>query len=121
MAKAKDRQKALNAARLRLMGATQAEAGAAVGVSERTIRAWESDSEWSGVTSEARSKYLAGLAAKTRRALLESLDDPQSRAATARFLAPRVLPELTSSGDGPEPKRPPDWYDFGDGDIVVFD
>ena len=120
MALPKQRSKAVSAAYIRALGATQKEAASALGVSDRTIRAWESDGEWEGIKREAHDKFLKELAAKTRRALLESLDDPQSRAATARFLAPRVLPEF-SSGSESEPQRKPDWYDFGDGDIVVFD
>jgi len=59
----------VGAAFLRLLGNTQSEAAAAVGLSERTVRRWEARPEWSQAIREAESRWLKGLDPQMRRAM----------------------------------------------------
>jgi len=65
----RDREKALSAALLRHLGATQVEAANATGVDPRTLGRWEACSWWPAVAREAADRWLAGLAAKARKGL----------------------------------------------------
>jgi hypothetical protein len=66
-------EKLVLASYYRLLGATQTEAGAAVGRSERTVRAWEADSmTWTKATEEARKRWLGEVTAMARRQLLKA-------------------------------------------------
>jgi len=58
---------------MRMLGATQAEAGRAVGRSERTIRLWESDPSWADARREAEERWLVDLTDASRRAVLDSI------------------------------------------------
>jgi hypothetical protein len=105
-------EKVLQAARLRILGKTQAGTARAVGVTERTVQNWEASDEWKDATSEARDDYAKDLAAKVRLRLIESLDDPAYAVQTARALALKILPELQNGG-GERSKRPYVWWDMG--------
>ena len=106
-------EKVLQAARLRILGETQAGTARAVGVTERTVQNWEaSGDEWKDATSAAREGYAKDLAAKVRLRLIESLDDPAHAVQTARALALKILPELQNGG-GEKTKRPYVWWDMG--------
>ena len=57
----------------RLLGSTQAQAGAAVGRSPRTIRSWEADRVlWQRASEEARQRWLGEITAAARRAVLDN-------------------------------------------------
>ena len=88
----RDREKALSAAYLRLLGSTQAEAAMTTGVDPRTLGRWESCSWWPEVQREAADRWLAGAIGKARRALLRALDKPDG--ALALKILERVVPEL---------------------------
>lgn len=66
-------EKRVSAAYLRILGATQAEAGRAVGRSERTIRLWESDPSWADARREAEERWLVDLKDASRRTILDSI------------------------------------------------
>jgi len=66
-------EKRVSAAYMRMLGATQAEAGRAVGRSERTIRLWESDPSWADARREAEERWLVDLTDASRRAVLDSI------------------------------------------------
>ena len=87
-----DREIALSAAYLRLLGSTQAEAANAAGVDARTLGRWESCSWWDGVASEAADRWLHGAVAKARRSLLAALEEPDG--SLALRVLERVVPEL---------------------------
>jgi hypothetical protein len=66
-------EKLVLASYLRILGATQKEAGAAVGRSVRTIRVWENDTAlWRRATEEAHTRWLAEVTALARRQLLKA-------------------------------------------------
>jgi hypothetical protein len=66
-------EKLVLASYYRLLGATQKAAGAAVGRSERTIRAWEADTaRWTQAADEARKRWLGEVTAMARRQLLQA-------------------------------------------------
>ena len=65
----RDPDKAVSAALLRLLGASQADAAGAAGVGERTLRQWETCSWWPEILAEASRRWLDGLAAKARKGL----------------------------------------------------
>jgi hypothetical protein len=69
-------EKLVLACYLRLIGASQKSAGAAVGRSERTIRVWEADTAlWTRATEAARQRWLGEITALARRQLLKGLMD----------------------------------------------
>ena len=111
MAKPRNLEKLARAAELKLLGSSQKEIAKALGVSDRTLRNWEGWEEWDDALTQARKGFAGRLAAKTRKVLMDSLDDPAQAAQTARFLAPKLLPELqTSEG---KPQREYVWWDMG--------
>lgn len=62
------------AAYLRLLGASQKAAAAAIGRSERTIRNWEAETAlWTKASEEARQRWLTEVTAMARRQLLKGL------------------------------------------------
>lgn len=106
-------EKVVSAAYLRMIGATQKEAAAAVGRSERSIRDWESNEElWTRARVVARSRWLNDAEDAARGAVLKSL-----RAGNAdmglRLLErldedlapPKVRNEHSGPGGGPIPVR----------------
>jgi len=84
--------KRVSAAYLRLIGATQVVAAEAEGVSDRTIRSWESHPSWPEAQAEARSLWLDKVSDAARATLHRSIKagDAQS----ARWLLERVAEEL---------------------------
>ena len=88
----RDRERALSAGYLRLLGHTQAEAANAAGVDARTLGRWESCSWWRGIQSEAADRWLAGAVGMARRALLRALEAPDGRLALQ--VLERIVPEL---------------------------
>ena len=89
MARPKDRDKALSAAYLRILGHTQTEAESGAGCAERTVRQWESCSWWPEILAEAESRWLSGLMSKARGTLLRDMD-----ANLALKILERRIPEL---------------------------
>ncbi|MEX2530699.1 MAG: hypothetical protein WD960_07995 [Gemmatimonadota bacterium] len=69
----RDREKAVAAAFLRILGASQADAAGAAGVGERTLRGWEGCSWWPDVLADASRRWLDGLAAKARKGLEDAV------------------------------------------------
>ena len=62
------------AAYLRLLGASQKAAGAAIGRSERTIRNWEArEALWAQATAAAHRRWLTEVTGLARRQLLKAL------------------------------------------------
>ena len=88
----RDREKALSAAYLRLLGHTQTEAAIATGVDPRTIGRWEQSSWWCDIQRKAADQWLAGAVGKARRALLRALDEPDGTLALK--VLERVVPQL---------------------------
>jgi hypothetical protein len=67
-------EKQVAAAYVRMLGATQKAAGAAVGRSERTLQAWEADTlTWERARAEARCRWLGELTDASRKTLLETI------------------------------------------------
>ena len=67
-------EKRVLAAYLRMMGATQIDAGSAVGRSERTMQDWEAQQDtWTMAREEARQRWLGELTDAARVALLSTL------------------------------------------------
>ena len=67
-------EKQVAAAYVRMLGATQKAAGAAVGRSERALQAWEADTlTWERVRAEARRRWLGALTDAARKTLLETI------------------------------------------------
>src|SRR5215813_11339909 len=76
----------------RLLGSTQAQTGAAVGRSQRTIRSWEADRAlWQQASEEARQRWLGEITAAARRAVL---DNAGTDADLALKLLERLDPDL---------------------------
>lgn len=88
----KDRDRALSVAYLRLTGSSQEEAATAAGVGERTVARWETCSWWPGFLDEAGDRWLAGVKARARKALIRILDASDPDPATVRFSLERLLP-----------------------------
>ena len=89
VARPRDRDKALSAAYLRILGHTQTEAASGAGCAERTLRQWESCSWWPEILAEAESRWLSGLMSKARGTLLRNMD-----ANLALKILERRIPEL---------------------------
>lgn len=88
----RDRERAISAAYLRLLGASQADAAEAAGAGERTLRQWEACSWWPEIQAEASQRWLAGATGKARTALLAALDGKDGHLALK--VLERTLPEL---------------------------
>jgi len=86
--------KCVSAAYLRLLGATQKQAGKQVGVHDDTIHVWEHRPWWPDAVFEARSRWLRGGDAAAMRGLLKAFDDPEEYAQHARWWADRRIPEM---------------------------
>lgn len=85
--------KVVSAAYLRMIGATQEAAAAAVGRSGRTIRSWESEEElWTHARAEARSRWLTDAEDAARSAVLKSMQ--LGNADLGKWLLERVEPAL---------------------------
>lgn len=78
---------AVSSAYLRALGATQARAAKAAGVSERTLRGWECATWWPDALREARDRWLRGIEASARSTLTRELQKDGA-------LALRVLERL---------------------------
>ena len=85
-------EKRVLVAYLRMLGATQREAGQAVSRHERRIREWEADDTWPLAREEARTRWLRELTDAARATLLRTIQD-----GTQGFLALQVLERLDPS------------------------
>jgi len=75
--KPNDWDKAVSVAYLRIIGYSQQDAAASAGAGSRTVRAWEKSSWWHLATSEAKGRWLQGLAGKARKCLERGVgEDP---------------------------------------------
>ena len=86
-----DREKAVSAAFLRLLGSTQADAASAAGVSRASLGRWEASSWWPEVQAEASARWLSGLAARARRGLEAGVE---TDGRLALQVLERLVPEL---------------------------
>lgn len=86
--------KALSAAYLRLLGATQIDAAMHVGVSDRSIRAWEGSKWWPMAVAEARERWLKGGDSECMKKLVADMAGGKDGAITARWWAERRIPEF---------------------------
>ena len=78
-AEAAKHEKMVSAAYLRLFDNSQKDTADAVGVSERTIWAWENErADWPDIVQEARARWLRGLAGIARKTLKKALADAQN-------------------------------------------
>jgi hypothetical protein len=101
-------EKLVLASYYRLLGATQIQAGAAVGRSERTIRVWEADRIlWQRASEEAHQRWLGEITAAARRAVLDN-------AGTDVDLALKLLERLDSDL-APPAQRHKVHHDMGEG------
>ena len=89
VAEPKNRDKALSAAYLRIIGCSQEEAATGAGCGQRTLRRWEGCSWWSEIQLEAEVRWLSGLMSKARGTLLRDMD-----ANIALKILERRVPEL---------------------------
>lgn len=96
------------AAYLRIMGATQKEAAASVGRSERTIRDWETDREaWAEARAEATDRWLCDVIDASRISVLNGAKrDPDMGFRILERVDPRLAPpkqkhEHSGEGGGP--------------------
>lgn len=65
--------KLVAAAYLRMMGATQREAGRSVGASEETVRKWEKHPAWPRARERAKSLWMSDVEDASRSAVLKSV------------------------------------------------
>jgi hypothetical protein len=105
-------EKQVAAAYLRMLGATQKAAGAAVGRSERTLQAWEADTvTWERARAEARRRWLGALTDVARKTVLETIragDGDLAMKVLERVdgdLAPPHPTPATSARDWPRPQQ----------------
>ena len=89
-----DRDKALSAAYLRLIGATQEQAAKGAGCSERSLHGWEKCSWWAEIVAEARQRWLRKGDALAMHSLLKAFTDPHEYAQHSRWWADRRIKEL---------------------------
>lgn len=96
-----DIEKATSAAYLRLMGATQEQAGKAVGVARQTVVKWEASDFWPSAVETAKSRWLAGLAAKARASVETAIpDDARLAFSVLERLEPALNPKATVQVEG---------------------
>ena len=65
----------VSAAYFRMCGFTQKDAAKAAGISERTIRTYESHESWGDAKDEARNRWFVSLDVRARGALYRDLDE----------------------------------------------
>ena len=101
----RDWDKAISAAYLRLLGATQETAAKNVGVKERAICRWEGSDWWPQAVAEGRHRWLQTGDSSCMRSLVQDMNRKDD-ATTARWWADRRIPEFappkqraTHSGD----------------------
>jgi len=101
-------EKRVSAAYMRMLGATQAEAGRAVGRSARTIRLWESDPSWADARREAEERWLVDLKDASRRAVLQAVREGNAQIGLAllerldeRLAPPKQRHEHAGPDGGP--------------------
>ena len=89
-----DWDKAVSAAYLRLLGASQAVTAKEAGVGERTLRTWETCGWWVNAEAEARSRWLRGGDAAAMRGIQKGLKSDSEYAVMSRWWADRRIEEL---------------------------
>lgn len=89
-----DMEKAISAAYLRSTGSNQIDTAESVGISERQLRNWEHSKWWADAMYEAHKRWLGGIFGLAKRGLLSALNDRDEYAATSRWIAERLVPEL---------------------------
>jgi hypothetical protein len=103
----RDREKALSAGYLRLLGASQVEAAKATGVDPRTLGRWESCSWWPEVQNECAARWLDGLTAKARAGLEAAVQKDG-------YLSLKVLERLEPALAPPRMRATVGTFDFKD-------
>lgn len=105
----RDWDKAISAAYLRLLGATQETAAKQVGTTIRAICRWEGSDWWPQAVAEGRHRWLQSGDSSCMRALVTDMNRKDD-ATTARWWADRRIPEfappkqrVTHSGDKENP------------------
>lgn len=73
---------------------SQKRAAGQVGVSERTVRAWEAAPWWVDAKAEARERFFCQGDAAAMRGLNAAFEDDEESARTSRWWAERRMPEL---------------------------
>lgn len=83
-------QRIVDVAYFRLLGWTQKEAAAAVGINQRTVREYESHAAWPEAVKSAGDRWHTSLAVRARGTLYQDLDPKRARG----DLALKVLERL---------------------------
>lgn len=114
-----DREKAISAAYLRTLGASQADTAKQVGIGERTLRRWEDCSWWPEIRHEAMDRWLAGTKSRAMVALGHLLDGLEPT--TVRFTLERLMEEFEPPRQRSELSTPPgqplQFEDVGDAEL----
>lgn len=98
-----DRDKAVSAGYLRILGESQERAATAAGVGERTLARWETCSWWPEILREAESRWLQGLVSKARHGLERGV---QEDGRLALSVLERRIPELAPPRQGVDLRTP---------------
>jgi len=98
-----DWEKATSGAYLRLLGHTQQDVADTIGVSRQQFCKWEQSDFWADAVSEAKDRWLAGLAAKARQSVeLAVPDDARLAMTVLERLEPALNPKATMELVGSE-------------------
>lgn len=109
VARPADWDKAVAAAYLRLIGASQAAAARGAGAGERTVARWEKSAFWHEACEEASDRWLNHLVAASRRSLAKGVDGDPGLAlkvierVDVRLAPPKLQAELSGPEGGPIP------------------
>lgn len=99
----RDPELATSAAYLRLTGHTQQEAADAIGVDRVTVARWEASEWWAEYSTIARERWLAGMAAKSRRIVEDGMEtDPRLAMTVLERLEPALNPKAALEVSGGE-------------------
>lgn len=108
VSKPHDWEKVTSGAYLRLLGHTQQDVADTVGVSRQQFCKWEQSDFWPQAVSEAKDRWLAGLAAKARQSVeLAVPDDARLAMTVLERLEPALNPKATMElvGSDTQPVR----------------
>lgn len=105
-----NRDKALSAAYLRLLGASQGRAATEAGCAVRALRDWETCSWWPDMLAEARQRWLRGGDAAAMYGSMRAFKDPREYAQHSRWWMDRRIkelkpPSLQLAGEGGGPVK----------------
>ena len=109
----KDWAKAVAAAYLRALGATQQEAAMGVSCGRRTLRRWEAQAWWPKAMKEACDRWLNDVIAASRGSVLKNIraGDAAMALTILERTEPRLLPKSRSEITPFAYRRPP-WFAF---------